>query len=123
MSCICQIAQKVPTCLDYLILGTIPIVFPEPFGNIRVVNKSTGYQCDQTIPANEDTGLVILNLRDPSGEFYNKDSYYEITVYDGDHNVLPVTIGDLEYDCIGVYFEDVHGLEATTWVLKMDVDA
>lgn len=120
MSCICQIAQKVPTCLEELVLGSVSEVNAEVLVLIR--NKTTGYNHTQYITT-DSQGHVVINMEDPIPSFFNQDCYYEVSILSEDHVLLPITIVDTTVDCIGVYFEDVHGLEATTWVLKMDVDA
>ena len=121
MSCICQIAQKVPTCLEELILGSVSEVNTEVLVLVR--NKTTGYNHSQYVTTDEN-GLIIIDLQSPQSDFYNPNSYYEISVLSEDNSLLlPITIGDLEYDCIGVYFDDIHGLEATIWTLKMNEDA
>lgn len=121
MSCICQIAQKVPTCLDELVLGSVSEVNAEVLVLIR--NKTTGYNHSQYVTTDE-SGVIIIDLQSPQADFYNPNSYYEISVLTEDNSLLlPITIGELEYDCVGVYFEDIHGLEATTWTLKMNEDA
>jgi hypothetical protein len=121
MSCICQIAQKVPTCLEELVLGSVSEVNAEVLVLIR--NKTTGYNHSQYVTTDEN-GEVIIDLQSPQSDFYNQNSYYEISVLTEDNSLrLPITIGELEYDCVGVYFEDIHGLDATTWTLKMNEDA
>jgi hypothetical protein len=116
MSCICQESQKIPTCLDELILGSVSEVNTLVYVDIK--NISTGYNYRHSVTTSE-TGVITLDLSEPAPSFYNQDSYYEIYVSSASHILLPITIDDSEFECIGVYFEKINGLEETTWTLKI----
>lgn len=116
MSCICQESQKVPTCLDELVLGSVSELNADVFVDIK--NVSTGYSIRQAVTTSAE-GLVTINLTDPVPSFYNPNSYYEISISSTTQVLLPLTIDDMEFDCIAVYFEKINGLDETTWTVKI----
>lgn len=116
MSCICQESQKIPTCLYELILGSVSEV--NTLVHVDIRNVSTGYTFRQSVTTSAE-GLVTIDLTTPEPSFYNPDSYYEVSISSPEYVVLPITIDDMEYDCIGLYFEKINGIEEATWTLKI----
>jgi hypothetical protein len=114
MSCICQESQKIPTCLEELVLGSVSELSTDIV--VYIQNNTTGYTHIQYVTTSIE-GIVTIDLTDPLPSFYNPDSYYEVKVTTRANSLLPLTIGDTEYDCIGLYFEKVNGLEETTWTV------
>lgn len=116
MSCICQESQKIPTCLEELVLGSVSEL--STLVHVDIKNISTGNSFRQSVTTSPE-GLITIDLTNPSSSFYNPDSYYEVSISSAGYIPLPITIDDMEYDCIGLYFEKINGIDEKIWTLKI----
>lgn len=109
-SCACPL----PSCATTLILGTVSLLNTQVFIHIE---KANGAEYIQEVTTS-GSGVVTLDLTDPSRAFYNPyDGQYIIYVMQGgyycDDDKLTVTSGAQTWTTVSVGFREAQGLYTT----------
>lgn len=110
MACLqCTFTDPVPTCTTTLRIGTITTFATAMF--IFVQNLTTGKIYRQASTVSGAAGEIDLTMANPTQNFYNKDSSYEVwvTLATNDSDVREdITVGTATEDCYNVNFTDIY---------------
>jgi hypothetical protein len=117
MNCNCTNTLKIPTCANKLIIGQAE---ENTIYNIHINNKSTNYNSIQQFET-DNTGIVELDLTNPSKDFYNQSSLYEIFItLEGTSVPSNIKIGSIEYSCFNIEFEKINSdININEWTLEL----
>ena len=116
MSCdneCCRLMNKVPTCANELILGT---VMPNTDYWIYVDNLASNYSYRQS-STSDAQGLLSLDLTLPGKSFYMTNYTYNVRITEqGAYDIVRLEIQDNTFNCITIPFYTVNGNEVDTTI-------
>lgn len=110
MPCLqCTSTDPIPTCTTTLRIGTITSFATAIF--IFVNNLTTGKNYRQNSVVSGAAGEVNLDMSEPTPNFYNKDSAYEVFVTLASNDIdqkETITVGTDTDTCYSLNFTDIY---------------
>ena len=116
MICYCEEAYELPECTQTITIGTI---LPSTIYWVSILNTSTNYRYVHEVTS-DLVGLVTIDSKAPSTEFYNKDSFYQIWVtLPNELSKKLFLVNGVSIDCVSLTFYKNKGEQIVNTVIKL----